>query len=291
MTVQIGVDTLCYHCRLVEHEIGIREVLQECAELGADFVQVNAVHLAGSSSAELGDLREFAEGLGLVLTLSGDVIGRAANGDTPEQGAVRVSAWLELAAAIGSPFVRMSSGFYRAELWRHPEQIHAEQRYVTEALRLAEDRNRSGRRLLLENHSDFTPDEYVEIIDAIGSPNVGVFLDPINPISVLADPTETVARLAPLASAGHLKDFRFESRYVPDRFHRTGFDVKWCYPGEGNADLAALLGALLAHLGDGIYHLSIEGLDNQAGVADQHDRLLHSLALTRHLAQARAAVL
>lgn len=288
MNIKIGVDTLCYHCRLAEREVDVSEVLRESAGLGADFVQINAVHVAGQDAAQHRELRELADSLGLGLTLSGDVIGRAADGDEAEDGAARVNAWLRIAEAIGSPFVRVSSGFYRAELWRFPERIRAEQEYVTAALRLADERNHSGLRLLLENHSDFTPREYVEIIEAVGSPRVGVFLDLINPISVLADPRETVARLAPLAPAGHLKDFRFESHYVPDRFHRTGFDVKWCYPGEGNADLAGLLGALLANVADATYHLSIEGLDNQAGVADQRDRLMRSLALTRALVDERS---
>lgn len=291
MNVQVGVDTLSYHCRLAEGETTVHEVLRECAELGAEFVQLNAVHVAGVSVAQLRELREFAQSLGLGLTLSGDIIGLASRGDTIEEGAARAAEWLTIAEAIGSPFARMSSGFYRAELWRYPERIRAEQEYVTAALRLADERNESGIRLLLENHSDFTPDEYVEIIESVGSPNVGVFLDPINPISVLADPQETVARLAPLSPAGHVKDFRFESRYVPDRFHRTGFDVKWCYPGEGNADLSGLFAMLLANVGVETYQLSIEGLDNQAGVADQRERLTRSLSVTRAVIAEQAAVL
>jgi sugar phosphate isomerase/epimerase len=282
-SLKLGVDTLCYHCRLVEGEVTVEQVLRESADLGFAFVQLNAVHVAGLDTAGLNGLRDLAGELGLELTLSGDVIGRAARGDTPEEGAERVAGWLRIAEAIGSPFARISSGFYRAELWHHPEQIRAEQDYVTEALRLADARNESGRQILLENHSDFTPEEYIKIIQGVGSDGVRVFLDLINPISVFADPTGTVAQLAPLAPAGHIKDFRLESRYVPDGFHRTGFGVKWCYPGEGSADLGGLLKTLVANLGDVEYRLSIEGLENSAGVADQVERLTRSLAVTRRL--------
>ena len=44
----------------------------------------------------------------------------------------------------------------------------------------------AGVRLLLENHSDFTAAEYVDIVERIG--DVGVFLDMINPVSSFEDP-------------------------------------------------------------------------------------------------------
>ena len=57
----------------------------------------------------------------------------------------------------------------------------------------------------------------------------------------------------------------------------------WRYPGEGAADLPALLDALAEGLSGRELHLSVEGLDNAAGVADQVDRLRASLALLRDL--------
>jgi sugar phosphate isomerase/epimerase len=104
-----------------------------------------------------------------------------------------------------------------------------------------------------------------------------VFLDLINPISALQDPLPVIRRLAPLAPAGHAKDFRIESRYVEDRFHRRGFDVQWCYPGEGVADLRSLMGVLVSTERDQPYRLSVEGLDNYPDVTDQRARLAASL--------------
>lgn len=277
MRIVLGVDSLTYHCRLVDGAVDLDEVLAETAGLGAEFVQVNAVHVAGWSPSALAGLRERAAALGLALTLSGDVVGRADRGDTPEEGVARLVAWAELAAALGSPFVRVSSGFYRNELMGDPGAIAAEQRYVTDTLRRAVDAVPGTTRILLENHSDFTADEYAEIIAGVGADRVGVFLDLINPISTLLDPLPVIRRLAPLAPAGHAKDFRIESRYVPDRFHRRGFDVQWCYPGEGVADLPSLVGTLVAQDRDEPYLLSVEGLDNHPDRADQRDRLERSL--------------
>src|SRR5204863_6883585 len=120
-------------------------------------------------------------------------------------GVARVAGWLERAEAIGSPVLRVASGFYRAELAGEPETIELERRYVTEVLReslpLAED---AGIRLLLENHSDFTVTEYRSIVEEVGRDRVGVFLDLINPIAALDDPVPAVEELAPLAFAGHV---------------------------------------------------------------------------------------
>ncbi|HEY2441402.1 MAG TPA: TIM barrel protein [Solirubrobacteraceae bacterium] len=139
-------------------------------------------------------------------------------------------------------------------------------------------------RLLLENHSDFRVSEYQSIIEEVGADRVGVFLDIINPISGFEDPLPIVAALAPHAWAGHAKDYRLASIPTDDGYHRRGFQVNWCYPGEGAADLPALMTALRRGLGDRDCFVSIEGLDNYADRADQRDRVRASLALLTPLA-------
>ena len=106
-----------------------------------------------------------------------------------------------------------------------------------------------------------------------------VFLDLINPVSALEDPEPVVRALAPLAVAGHVKDYALESIWTEGRYHRRGFNVLWRYPGEGVADLRALLDAL----GGRDLRLSVEGLDNRADVRDQVERLRRSLTLVRTL--------
>jgi len=282
--IVLGVDTLSYHCRLAAGEISLEDVLREIADLGYTFVQFNAVHVRDRDTAGLEGLRALADDLGLGITLSGDVVGRVGNGDTVDGGVERITAWVALAETIGSPFARVSSGFYRAELFDEPGLIAAEQRYVTDTLRRAVDEVPGTVQILLENHSDFTADEYAEIIEGVGSDRVGVFLDLINPISSLQDPLPVISRLAPLAPSGHVKDFRLVSRYVEDRFHRRGFDVQWCYPGEGVADLPSLVGVLAGSADRAEpYRLSVEGLDNHPGVADQRERLAASLTFLRKL--------
>ena len=203
---------------------------------------------------------------------------------TPSVGIGRVEAWLARAVALGSPVLRVVSGFYRAELFGREDLIEMERRYVVEVLRHAaplavED----GVTLLLENHSDFTASEYRSIVEEIGNGRVGVFLDLINPIAALDDPLPVIAELAPLAPAGHVKDYVFRSLPTDDGYHRRGFEVLYRYPGEGVADLAALTAALARGLGGREFFLTVEGLDNRADVADQRERLDRSFRALREM--------
>jgi len=281
--IRLGVDTLCWHLRLEHGEVLIEEVLDEAAGLGAECVQVNLHHVRTRDLDALRALAERARRLGLRLLASGDFLGEARNGDEPAVGIRRVDAWLERAVALGSPIVRVVSGFYRAELAGSPELIEAERRYVIAVLRASlPAAEAAGVSLLLENHSDFTVAEYRSIVEEVGG-SVGVFLDLVNPVAALDDPLPVVRALAPLARAGHVKDYLFRSIPTDDGYHRRGFEVLYRYPGEGVADLPVLMTALREGVAGREYFLTVEGLDNHAGVADQRERLEPSLALLRRL--------
>jgi sugar phosphate isomerase/epimerase len=284
MTIRLGVDTLCWHLRLETGSISPSEVFEEAADVGAESIQVNLHHVRELELEELEALAEHGRALGLMLLASGDFLGRGREGDDPSLGIGRVEAWLERARALGSPLLRVVSGFYRAELAGRPELIEAERRYVCAVLRGAgAAAAKADVLLLLENHSDFTASEYEEIVAEVGSERVGVFLDLINPVAALEDPVAVVERLAPLAHAGHVKDYVFRSIPTDDGYHRRGFEVLYRYPGEGVADLPALLEALRRGVGERTFFLTVEGLDNRADVADQRGRLAPSLARLREL--------
>lgn len=284
MTIVVGADSLCWHARLESGELSLRGMLEEAVGAGAACVQLNLHHTRALDAEGLARLADDAAALGLRLLASGDFLGAARNGDDPTVGVARVERWLELATALRSPNLRVVSGFYRAELAGRPELIEVELDYVTEVLRACSERAAAaGVALLLENHSDFTVAEYRRIIEAVGSSAVGVFLDLINAVSALEDPVAVTEALAPYALAAHAKDYELESIATEDGYHRRGFSVLWRYPGEGVAPQAALVRALVAGTGDRHLHLTVEGLDNRLGVADQPERLRRSVALLRRL--------
>jgi sugar phosphate isomerase/epimerase len=282
--VVLGADTLCWHLRLEKRELTLVEAFAEAAEAGAAFVQLSLHHARDLATDELPALARRAGDMGLGLLASGDPLGGAHRGESVATATARVEEWIDRAAALGSPILRVASGFYRADLADRPEAIEAERRWTVEALGGAlESARAAGVRLAIENHSDFTVSEYESILQELGGEDVGVFLDVINPVSALDDPVEVVRGLAPLAVAGHVKDYELRSIWTEGEYHRRGFSVLWRYPGEGAADLRAILDALGEGLGGRELRLSVEGLDNSSGVADQVERLRASYALLREL--------
>ena len=283
----LGADTLCWHLRIEQHDLSVEEVLAEAKQAGADYVQLCLHHVRDRSTAELGALAQRAADLELRLLASGDHLGGARFGDDPSVGTDRARAWLERAVAIGSPILRVCSGFYRADLAGQPGAIEAERAWMVDALGGAvNDAASAGVVLAVENHSDFTAEEYVGMLTELDDDRVRVFLDLINPVSAFEDPAPVIRRLAPLAVAGHVKDYELVSIPTDDAYHRRGFSVMWRYPGEGVVDLPRVLAALADGLAGRELAISVEGLDNRADVRDQLDRLTRSLSLVRERASA-----
>ena len=271
--------------RIASGRVAVEDCVALTARVGGDGIGVNLHHVRDRDLAAITALGDRIRDLGLVVGASGDFVGAARNGARVVDGVERVRGWVERAAAIGSSYVRVASSFYRAELAGRPELIDLERGYVTEVLAATADEARAaGVTVLLENHSDFTIAEYRRIVADVGPDRIGVFLDVINPIAAFDDPLPTIAELAPLARAGHVKDYVLESIQQPDHYHRRGFSVLYRYPGEGQADLGALLGALVMSLPAGEpYLLTLEGLDNRAEVDDQEPRIIAALARVRGL--------
>jgi sugar phosphate isomerase/epimerase len=270
--------------RLEARTITIEQVFEQAVSLGAPAVSLNLHHVRERSVPQLLELHGRARNLGLRLLAQGDFIGSPRRGDSVASGVTRVHQWAERAAALESPSLRLVSGFYRAELAGQPELIEAERRYVCDVLAQAAESARAvGVRFLLENHSDFTVDEYERIVREVGRDRMGVFLDIINPVVTFDDPMRAIERLAPLASSGHVRDFELRSIQQPDHYHRRGFEVLYRYPGEGVAPVAALVAKLVQVVGDRPYDLLIEGLDSRADVDDQVARLGPALAYMRAL--------
>jgi sugar phosphate isomerase/epimerase len=285
--VILGADTLCWHQRLEAGALGLEDVLEEVAGAGAEYLQLTLHHARDRSVEDLAALARRADELGLRVLASGDFLGGARFGDAPSVAAERVSGWLERAVALGSPILRVTSAFYRADLAKEPDAIEAERRWVIEALTAAlPAANDAGVTLALENHSDFTAAEYHSILESVDDERVRVFLDVINPVAGLEDPVPVVESLAPLAVAGHVKDFELESIQTEGGYHRRGFSVLYRYPGEGVANLSGIWSALAAALGGRELPLAVEGLDSRADVGDQLERLRSSLEHIRGLAGA-----
>jgi sugar phosphate isomerase/epimerase len=139
--------------------------------------------------------------------------------------------YLELAVAVGSPFVRT---LIDSDDW-HPAPDEA----IATLQTVIPDYESAGITLAIENHDRFRVGTLAQIIERTGSRHVGVCLDTVNSFGALEGPGVVVETLGPLCVNLHVKDFRI--RRVD---HLMGFVVEGTPAGQGMLDIPGLLDSL-----------------------------------------------
>ncbi len=190
----MGVATTCYLTAWRPKDT--LEFMDHCHGLGAGGVQAS---LASLDTAYLAKVRAKAEQYGMYIEVMCPM---------PRQDATQFEAILKGAKAVGALCVRSAclggrryETFSTLAAWK---QFVADSRAaIRRAVPIAE---KLGVKFTLENHKDWTAEEFVKLLKEYSSPNLGVCLDTGNNISLIDDPMELVEALAPYAISTHLKD-------------------------------------------------------------------------------------
>jgi len=193
-------------------------MLRRTAEFGLGMFQIcDYAPLLGFSAAELRAVRGVADDLGIRLELG-----------TKGVAPAHLASFLDLAGVLGAGYVR--SMLYAPD--SRPTLAEAE-RMLREALPAYEA---AGVNLGLETYEQVPSADLVALVEAIGSPNLGICLDPANTVAALEDPRGVVERCAPHVNGIHVKDFAFSRR---DGW--VGFTLAGARMGEGLLDYAHLV--------------------------------------------------
>jgi len=201
------------------------QMLEWCHALGAGGVQVGLDSLAESDTARL---RERAEALNMYLEVITDL---PKVNDTGEFEQVVGAAKRAGAVAIRTACLsgRRYETFSTLEEWN---------RFVEEArvrIRLAAPIVEKHKIPLgIENHKDWTADDFAKLLKDCSSEHVGACLDFGNNISLLDDAQELVDAIAPYAVTTHVKDMAVEE-------YDDGFLLSEVPLGEGKLDLARIV--------------------------------------------------
>jgi sugar phosphate isomerase/epimerase len=135
----------------------------------------------------------------------------------------------------------------------------------------------AGVTLAIENHLDLKVDELIELLESIGSPNLGVTLDTGNNLRLFEDPVEVCRKLAPYTRATHIKDI------AAWRGDPKEFSFWPSVPlGEGIVDLKAVVGFLKKAKYRGLLCVEVDFLHPDHGEEDQAVR--KSLAYLQKIA-------
>lgn len=171
--------------------IDLPEMLRRSSRLGAEVFQIcDYPPLHGLSAAKLRDLRSLADDLGLVLELG-------TRGVLP----AHLASYLDLAGALGASVVR--SMLFAPD--SRPTLAEAE-RMLREVLPEYEG---AAVVLALETYEQVPTTDLVALVETIGSPSLGICLDPANCVAALENPRDVVERCAPYVANIHVKDFAF----------------------------------------------------------------------------------
>lgn len=259
--MKLAIDSYTYHRHFgeiypgLEKDPGARmtmfDFLDRAHALGVAGVSIESCFFTDPSPAQVAQLRERLDGLGLERVWAWGHPGGLQSGDAPEQ-LDDLKRHAVIAAAVGAGVMRICCGGRRTRPadWRlHKARLVP---LLQEAVAHARDQ---GVVLAIENHIDFLADELVELIETIDSPWLGVCLDTANNLRLLEDPAVAIDKLAPYTRATHVKDVAAQGGNPRDFAFWPSVPL-----GQGLIDLPRALAALRKHGYGGLLALEIDYL-------------------------------
>lgn len=222
--MKIGIDSYCFHRFFGEvypqqqrppFTMTMEDFLDLAKELDVDGVSLESCFFPSYDASFLGDLKAKLDEYGFDRVYAWghpDGLERGQNAEAYDD----MVASIDRAVAIGADTMRVvaSSLMFRHE--PHQPQIEGLVKQFKQAVPLAEA---AGVKLAVENHIDFTSDEMVQMIEAVGSPNFGINFDTGNFLRLLDDPLKGMDKLAKYTYATHIKDLKVNPQAAPDDWY------------------------------------------------------------------------
>lgn len=268
LVLELGVDSLCWNRLLADGSSTLEDVVVDGNEVGSMWFRLHQNHINPADVAgSLERIRTSVAQRGQSIIWSGDNIGQS---DTHSVSDVvgHIDREIVKARAVDARFIQFYANWFRNDRVIVRDGTDREVAFTSEVLSavvpLLED---AGLTLALENHSNFTSHEMLEVMGNVGSEHVRIYLDVANPWPVHEDVAEAVARMAPLTVAIDVKDLFVESHWASNRWHRKGFNVIYTWPGRGILPWQRIWNALAGKLPATSIPLVIEGLSEDADPA------------------------
>jgi len=210
--VKLSCNLYSFNEPLQSGKMKLEEVIEFCATLDFAAVDPTGYYFPGypavPDDSYLYSIKRKTFLLGL------DISGTGVRNDftLPEKGRRAaevglVKAWIECAARLGAPVLRVFSGAGVPEGYSRDEVT----RWVIEGLQqCAEHGRKFGVRPVLQNHSDFirNADDIITVLKGVGSDWLGLHLD-IGSFRQAEDPYAEIAGVAPYAVTWQIKENLF----------------------------------------------------------------------------------
>ncbi len=217
--IRTSCNLYSFNGPLTRGEMTLDEVIEFCAALGFDAVDPTGYYFAGyptpASDAEIYRIKSLAFRRGVAISGTG-VRNDFAVADPAKRAAdvAHVGRWVEVAAKLGAPVLRVFDG--RAIPGGHSKAEAFE--WIVAGLEACVAHGASrGIAIVLQNHHDALKDteDFLEIRRRIPSPWFGLNVD-IGSLRLTDDPYREIARLAPHAYTWQVKELVYR-RNVEER--------------------------------------------------------------------------
>ena len=260
--MKIGIDSYCYHRYFGEvygnqrdpgRHMTYEDFLRRAVELKVDGVSLETCFFDSFSDDYLARLKGIIDQGNLEVVVAWGHPKGFEGGKRPE-AMEDMKAMFRVCRILDAKVMRVvgSSLDYRND--PHAPQIEALARIFRDGARIAAD---EGVRLAVENHFDFTTDEFVDLIDRVNSPHFGTTFDTGNALRIGDDPVESARLLAPHVFATHTKDVAPLYGVSPKEWYFFA-----CVPvGMGIINMPALADTLLTGGYQGLFAVELDYMD------------------------------
>jgi sugar phosphate isomerase/epimerase len=209
--LKTSLNAFSFNDALLKGTMSLDDLLEFCSSTGFDAVDITGYYFEGypmvPSDEEIFRIKRKAFGYGLEISGTGvrndftwlDPVKRKENIDL-------VMKWVEAAAKLDAPVLRVFAGTQKVATEKRPEIIDLMMKDLSAC---AEYGKRNGVIIGLQNHHDFftTAGEVIQVVKAINSPWLGLIVDTGS--FRIHDPYEEVALAAPYAVNWQIKEKLF----------------------------------------------------------------------------------
>ncbi len=194
MTSTLGLSTYAYFWRMsdrVASPMSLDDALRDAAAHDITLFQIcDHLPLDTASDERLESIRSLAASLGVGLEVG-------TRGTQPDH----LTRYLHIALMLGATLVR--------SMWSSGDDVPDPSTQQQRLQAVLPGYESAGVTLALETYEVVPSATLVNVIESIGSPSLGICLDPANTVANLELPADVVARCAPWTKNWHVKDFDF----------------------------------------------------------------------------------
>lgn len=222
--MKIGIDSYCFHRFFGEvypqqtpppQRMTLEDFLARAKELDVEGVSLESCFFPSFSSDYLRQVKHLLDEYQFDRVYAwGHPDGL--EGGSNQRAYKEMIQSFEYASEIGARVMRVVGSSLMFRHQPHEPQLERLTAMFREAVKVAET---WGIKMAVENHIDFTADEMLRLLDAVGSPYLGINFDTGNFLRLLDDPIKGMEKLAPRVYATHIKDLKVRKGVPADEWY------------------------------------------------------------------------